>query len=133
MLTYCGTVQISEKFWFIIMQQWRGFGSGALGAGRLLQFLNNNNITHIYSYFGRNSSFKAITHQLKAFKISLNVPNWINEVQDLYVRINVTKYNVTFTTKREVFNHYTPMSCKPISKYQTHHSYLSRIFRLSRQ
>jgi len=32
-------------------------------------------ITYFYAYFGQNSYFKAITHQLKAFKISLNVLN----------------------------------------------------------
>jgi len=40
-------------------------------------------ITHFYAYFGQNSYFKAITHQLKGFKISLNVLNRINEVQVL--------------------------------------------------
>jgi len=30
-------------------------------------------ITHFYAYFGQNNYFKAITHQLKAFKISLSV------------------------------------------------------------
>jgi len=36
------------------------------------------------TYFGQNRYFKAITHQLKTFKISLNVLNSINEVQVLY-------------------------------------------------
>jgi len=40
-------------------------------------------ITHFYAYFGQNSYFKAITHQLEAFKISLNVLNRINEFQAL--------------------------------------------------
>jgi len=31
-------------------------------------------ITYFYAYFCQNSYFKAISHQLKAFKISLNVP-----------------------------------------------------------
>jgi len=44
----------------------RGFDEG-LGA-KPLQFLNKNNV--FYAYFGKNSYFKAITHQLKAFKIS---------------------------------------------------------------
>jgi len=40
-------------------------------------------ITHSYAYFGFNSYFEAITHQLKAFKISLSVLNRINEEQVL--------------------------------------------------
>jgi len=40
-------------------------------------------ITLFYAYFGLNSYFKAITRQFKAFKISLNVLNRINEVQVL--------------------------------------------------
>jgi len=40
-------------------------------------------ITHFYTHFGQNSYFKAITHQIKAFKISLNVLNRINKVQIL--------------------------------------------------
>jgi len=40
-------------------------------------------ITHFYACFSQNSYFKAITHQLKAFKISLNVQNRKNEVQVL--------------------------------------------------
>jgi len=40
-------------------------------------------LTHFYAYFGQNSCFKAIIHQLKAFKINLNVLNRINEVQVL--------------------------------------------------
>jgi len=42
-------------------------------------------ITNFYADFGQNSYFKAITYQLKAFKISLNVLNRINEVQVLQV------------------------------------------------
>jgi len=41
----------------------------------------------------------AITHQLKAFKISLNVLNRINKVKFCSIRINVTKFDVTFATK----------------------------------
>jgi len=40
-------------------------------------------ITHFYVYFGQNNYFKAITYQLKGFKISLNVLSRINEVQVL--------------------------------------------------
>jgi len=39
--------------------------------------------THFYAYFGKNSYFYSITQPLKTFKISLNVLNWINEVQVL--------------------------------------------------
>jgi len=53
----------------------RGSGSGAPSAGRFLQVLNKNNA--FYAYFGQNTYFKAITHQLKALKISLNVLNRI--------------------------------------------------------
>jgi len=71
---------------------WQGFGGGvvkpdAIGArgmeasaGRFLQFLNKKK-THFYAYFGQNSYFKAITHQLKALKISLDVLNRVNDVQ----------------------------------------------------
>jgi len=49
------------------------------------------------------SYFKAITYELKAFKISLNVINRIIKVPySAYtfcsIRINVTKYDVTFAT-----------------------------------
>jgi len=40
-----------------------------------------------------------IPHQLKAFKISQNLIDWINEVQVCSIRINVSKYDVTFATK----------------------------------
>jgi len=40
-------------------------------------------ITHFYAYFGQNSCFIAIIHRSKAFKISLNVLNRINEVHVL--------------------------------------------------
>jgi len=40
-------------------------------------------ITHFYAYFDQNIYLKAIKHQLKAFKICLNVLNRINEVQVL--------------------------------------------------
>jgi len=40
-------------------------------------------IKHFYEFFAQNSYFKAITHQLQAFKISLNVINRINELQIL--------------------------------------------------
>jgi len=40
-------------------------------------------MTYFYAYFGQNSYFKAIIHQLKAFKISLNALDRINEVQVL--------------------------------------------------
>jgi len=68
-----------------------GFAAGGKGvweqgpsAGRFLQFFNINSITYFYAHFGQNRYFKAITYQLKAFKISLNVLNSINEVQVLY-------------------------------------------------
>jgi len=35
---------------------------------------------HFYANFSQNSYFKAITYQLKVFKISLNILNRINEV-----------------------------------------------------
>jgi len=38
---------------------------------------------YFYAYFGQISYFKAITHQLKALKISLNLLNTINEGQVL--------------------------------------------------
>jgi len=73
-------------------------GSGLGAEGRFLQFFNKNNAFN--AYFGRNSYYKATTHQLKAFKSSLNELNRINEVQVLYIiRINVTKYDVAFTTR----------------------------------
>jgi len=56
---------------FATGRRWRQKGLGA-EAGRF------------YAYFGQNKYFKAITHQLNAFKISLNVINRINEVQVLY-------------------------------------------------
>jgi len=40
-------------------------------------------ITRFYAYFGQNNYFEGMTHQLKAFKISLNVLNRINEVKVL--------------------------------------------------
>jgi len=40
-------------------------------------------ITHFHAYFTENSYFEVITHQLKAFKTSLNVLNRINEEQIL--------------------------------------------------
>jgi len=49
-------------------------------------------------YFGQNRYFTAITHQLKAFKISLNVLNRIMKYKFCSIRINVTKYEVTFAT-----------------------------------
>jgi len=52
-----------------------------------------NKITHFYAYFDQNSYFKAITHQLKAFKISLKVINRI-KYKFYSIRINVTKYDV---------------------------------------
>jgi len=39
-----------------------------------IKIFNKNNFSikkTFYSYFGQNSYFKAITHQIKAFKISL--------------------------------------------------------------
>jgi len=56
----------------------KGSGDGASSAGRFFNFLIK--ITHFYENFGQNSYFKAITHQLKAFKITLNVLNRIHEV-----------------------------------------------------
>jgi len=56
------------------------------------------------AYFGQNSYFKAIIHQFKVFKISLNVLNRINEVQQSVefefcsIHINVTKYDVIYAT-----------------------------------
>jgi len=59
----------------------RGTGSGAPSDGRFLQF--KKKMAHFYTYFGLNSYFKAMFHQAKGFKISLNVLNRINEVQVL--------------------------------------------------
>jgi len=56
-------------------------GSEAPIAGRFLQNFNKNNA--FYAYFDQNSYFKAIIHQFKAFKSSLNVLNRINEVKVL--------------------------------------------------
>jgi len=56
-----------------------GLGEEPPALGHFYIFLIK--ITHIYVYFGQNSYFKAITHQLKVLKISLNVLNKINEVQ----------------------------------------------------
>jgi len=75
----------------------RGSDVGAHSAGRFLQFFYKNN-----AYFGQNSYFKAKLRQLKAFKINLNVLNRIiNEVAYTFcsIRINGTKYDVTFATK----------------------------------
>jgi len=52
-------------------------GKGVWG-GRFLQFFDK--ITHFSVYFGQNSYFKAVTDQLKTFKISLNVLIRINKV-----------------------------------------------------
>jgi len=54
-------------------------------------------------HFGQNSYFQAITHQIKAFKISLNVINRINKVRYKFcsIRINVAKYDVAFAAKRD--------------------------------
>jgi len=62
-----------------------GSGNKALALGDLYNF--SIKITHIYAYFSQNSYFKATTHQLKAFKISLNVLN----------RINVLSYSYKYT------------------------------------
>jgi len=61
-----------------------GNGAPALGdfCGDFCNFLIK--ITYFYAYFGQNRYFKAIIHQLKAFKISLNVLNSINKLQVLY-------------------------------------------------
>jgi len=67
-------------------------------AGRFLLFFNKNNA--FLCIFRPNSYFKAITHQLKWFKISPNVLNRINKVQVLCIRINVTN-DVTFATNGE--------------------------------
>jgi len=57
-------------------------------------------ITHFYAYFDQNNYFKAITHQINHLESSLNVLSSINKVQFIvFVRINVTKYDVTFVTK----------------------------------
>jgi len=58
----------------------RGLEAELSDTGRFLHFFK---ITHFYAYFGQNSYFKAITHQLKEFKISLNVLNRKNEDQVL--------------------------------------------------
>jgi len=60
---------------------WLGSGGRAPALGDFCNF--SIKITHFYADFGQNSYFKAVTYQLKAFKISLNVLNRINEVQVL--------------------------------------------------
>jgi len=50
--------------------------------------------THFYAYFGQNSYFKAITHQLKAFKINLNVQTRKIKYKFCSIHINVTKYEL---------------------------------------
>jgi len=54
---------------------WRqgGLGAESPALGNFCYF--SIKIMHFYAYFGQNSCFKAITHQLKACKISLNVIN----------------------------------------------------------
>jgi len=44
----------------------KGFLGGIPSAGRFLQF--SIKITYFYAYFGQNGYFKAVTHQLNAFK-----------------------------------------------------------------
>jgi len=54
---------------------------------------------YFYTYFGQNSYFKAITHQLKALKISLNTLNIITvKYKFCTIYTNVTKYDVTLAT-----------------------------------
>jgi len=43
-----------------------GLGAKPPASGDICNF--SIKITHCYAYFGQNSYFKAITHQLKAFK-----------------------------------------------------------------
>jgi len=78
----------------------KGRGGGAPSEGDFSNFSKNNTF---YAYFGK-SSCKTITHQLKVFKISLNVLNGINKVLYKFcnIRINVTKYDVTFATKGDL-------------------------------
>jgi len=50
-----------------------GFGSGLGAEGAELSVLGDfcnflTKLTHFYAYFGQNSYFKVIIHQLKAFK-----------------------------------------------------------------
>jgi len=59
----------------------RGLGVESPALGEFCNF--SIKLTHFYAYIGQNSYFKAITQQIKTFKISLNVPNRINEVQVL--------------------------------------------------
>jgi len=47
-----------------------GLGANLSALGDFCHFLIK--ITLFYAYFSQNSYFKAITHQFKAFKISLN-------------------------------------------------------------
>jgi len=42
-------------------------GGEVASAGQFLQFFNKNDA--FYAYFGQNSHFKAITHQLQAFEM----------------------------------------------------------------
>jgi len=82
---------LAGQIWHSSRRQWRrqrffmGEGGGGGWASQTLGNFCNFSImiTQFYAYFGQNSCFKAIIHQLKAFKISLNVLNRINEVQVL--------------------------------------------------
>jgi len=60
----------------------RGTGGGAPSRWAIFAIFSIK-ITHFNAYFGHNSYFKAIIHQIKGFKISQNVLNRINEVQIL--------------------------------------------------
>jgi len=59
----------------------RGLGANLSALGDFCNF--SMKITIFLCIFHPNSYFKAITYQFKAFKISLNVLNRINEVQVL--------------------------------------------------
>jgi len=60
-----------------------GKGSGSGQSPRDWAIFFSIKIKPFYAYFSPNSYFKEISHQLKAFKICLNVLNGINEVKVL--------------------------------------------------
>jgi len=78
-------------------------------------------IMHFYAYFGQNSYFKAITHKLKAFKISLNVLNRINKVLFCSIRVNVSKFDVTFPQRGVLTPTPPPPPAGPPAKTQKNH------------
>jgi len=65
------------------LQRQGGLEAEAQPLGDFCNFSIKIPVTQFYAYFGQNSYFKVITHQLKGIQISLNVLHRINKVQDL--------------------------------------------------